>query len=560
MPRHVVDLVAEALNERGKALRGARVGVLGVAFKPNVRDARNSPGGRGDQRARGPAARPSSTTIPTCRRSATPPARAHESAAIDDVLAADVVVVVTAHASIDLDAVYERAEPRGRHRQQLAGADRASPAGPAARRRLERRLSTNARGSDSRARDEADARPPAGRDARPRLLRRGSARAARGGVARRGRAGRSTSSGCAATATRRPASSTGSPSIASTSGATRAPACRPTSPSTWHSSSAHRGPSRRPTAVAATRSSRSTRRRTSWRSRRCRCGWSASRSCSTSTRRCRSSSDRASRGHRTRSSTRSCGSPSGSRSGSPTAAVTVNPAMRDRLVGPRRRGREGERRREQPLARPVRPVRASSRRAFAEDGTVRLVYAGALTPDVRGRRRDRRRRGAARRATGARASSFEVYGRGDAADPLAERARRTRRRRPRSRSTVASRSRTSRRRSHGPTSASPRRDATRSPTSASRRRSSNTPRWASRSWPRACRWSSTRSRSGPSSRTSPGDAGGMARAILAIVDDPLAREAAVERTAAIVAGNSWEQEAGRYVALVDSLARDTRPA
>ena len=43
MPRHVVDLVAEALNDRGLALRGARVGVLGVAFKPNVRDPRNSP-------------------------------------------------------------------------------------------------------------------------------------------------------------------------------------------------------------------------------------------------------------------------------------------------------------------------------------------------------------------------------------------------------------------------------------------------------------------------------------------------------------------------------------
>ena len=55
MPRHVVDLVAEALNDRGRALKGARVGVIGVAFKPNVRDARNSPaadviaglGGRG---------------------------------------------------------------------------------------------------------------------------------------------------------------------------------------------------------------------------------------------------------------------------------------------------------------------------------------------------------------------------------------------------------------------------------------------------------------------------------------------------------------------------------
>ena len=45
MPRHVVDLVAEALNDRGKALKGARVGVLGVAFKPDVQDARNSPAG-----------------------------------------------------------------------------------------------------------------------------------------------------------------------------------------------------------------------------------------------------------------------------------------------------------------------------------------------------------------------------------------------------------------------------------------------------------------------------------------------------------------------------------
>ena len=43
MPRHVVDLVAEASTTAGKALKGAKVGVLGVAFKPNVRDARNSP-------------------------------------------------------------------------------------------------------------------------------------------------------------------------------------------------------------------------------------------------------------------------------------------------------------------------------------------------------------------------------------------------------------------------------------------------------------------------------------------------------------------------------------
>ncbi len=52
MPRHVVDLVAEALNDRGKALRGARVGVLGVT----------------------PAAHPSSITTHTCQPSALPTA------------------------------------------------------------------------------------------------------------------------------------------------------------------------------------------------------------------------------------------------------------------------------------------------------------------------------------------------------------------------------------------------------------------------------------------------------------------------------------------------------
>ncbi len=46
MPYHVVDKVMAGLSSQGKALRGARVLILGVSFKPNVDDARNSPAER----------------------------------------------------------------------------------------------------------------------------------------------------------------------------------------------------------------------------------------------------------------------------------------------------------------------------------------------------------------------------------------------------------------------------------------------------------------------------------------------------------------------------------
>jgi UDP-N-acetyl-D-glucosamine dehydrogenase len=42
MPAYVVQLVADTLNDRSRAVRGARVLVLGVAYKPNVSDVRDS--------------------------------------------------------------------------------------------------------------------------------------------------------------------------------------------------------------------------------------------------------------------------------------------------------------------------------------------------------------------------------------------------------------------------------------------------------------------------------------------------------------------------------------
>lgn len=43
MPRHVVGLVQDGLNARGKAVKGSRVLVLGVAYKRDINDVRESP-------------------------------------------------------------------------------------------------------------------------------------------------------------------------------------------------------------------------------------------------------------------------------------------------------------------------------------------------------------------------------------------------------------------------------------------------------------------------------------------------------------------------------------
>jgi UDP-N-acetyl-D-glucosamine dehydrogenase len=110
MPRHVVDLVAEALNDRGRALKGATVGVLGVAFKPNVRDARNSPAADviAGIAERGAEVRFHDPHVESFTDAA---GVVRPASALGDLLDwADVIVVVTAHAAIDWAAVYDRAD------------------------------------------------------------------------------------------------------------------------------------------------------------------------------------------------------------------------------------------------------------------------------------------------------------------------------------------------------------------------------------------------------------------------------------------------------------------
>ncbi|HXX06015.1 MAG TPA: UDP binding domain-containing protein, partial [Candidatus Bathyarchaeia archaeon] len=43
MPYHVVELLADALNEVGKSVKGSTVALLGVSYKPNVKDIQLAP-------------------------------------------------------------------------------------------------------------------------------------------------------------------------------------------------------------------------------------------------------------------------------------------------------------------------------------------------------------------------------------------------------------------------------------------------------------------------------------------------------------------------------------
>lgn len=110
MPRHVVELAADALNERGRALKGSRVGVVGVAFKPDVQDARNTPAADviALLAARGAAV---SFHDPFVAELADAVGTVRHSVPLDELLSSsDLLVVLTPHRRLDWDAIYERAD------------------------------------------------------------------------------------------------------------------------------------------------------------------------------------------------------------------------------------------------------------------------------------------------------------------------------------------------------------------------------------------------------------------------------------------------------------------
>ncbi len=109
MPLHVVDLVSQALQDRSSSIAGARVGVIGVSFKPNIRDVRNAPAAEvmAELVRRGALVAYHDPHVASCRDAA---GATYESLPLDELLSgSEVVVVLVAHDAVDWRRVYAAA-------------------------------------------------------------------------------------------------------------------------------------------------------------------------------------------------------------------------------------------------------------------------------------------------------------------------------------------------------------------------------------------------------------------------------------------------------------------
>ena len=123
MPAYVVDKVAEALNVRSKSVHGSRIMVIGVAYKKNVNDMRESPAAEilTLLAARGAVLAYHDPYVPEFPRM-----RNYDIALTSTDLTAeavashDAVVIVTDHDDVDYDLIREHAQvivdSRGRYR------------------------------------------------------------------------------------------------------------------------------------------------------------------------------------------------------------------------------------------------------------------------------------------------------------------------------------------------------------------------------------------------------------------------------------------------------------
>lgn len=111
MPEYCVDRAARVLNEQGKALNGARVLVLGVAYKQNIDDYRESPALRVIEclEGRGAQVEYFDPWVPEYRHNGVSKESIGALTA-DAVSSADLVMVTCPHTNVDYDLVQKNAK------------------------------------------------------------------------------------------------------------------------------------------------------------------------------------------------------------------------------------------------------------------------------------------------------------------------------------------------------------------------------------------------------------------------------------------------------------------
>jgi UDP-N-acetyl-D-glucosamine dehydrogenase len=106
MPYFCADKVARALNDHSKPVRGSRVAVIGVAYKPGVGDLRESPALKIMRLLR---ERGAELVYHDDHVAELPGFGLANSSLADALAGADAAVIVTVHPSLDVEAVVERA-------------------------------------------------------------------------------------------------------------------------------------------------------------------------------------------------------------------------------------------------------------------------------------------------------------------------------------------------------------------------------------------------------------------------------------------------------------------
>ena len=128
MPYYAVQRVVRALNHDGRAANGAKILLLGVAYKPNVSDMRESPALKLLEllRAEGAAVEYHDPHVPELRKEGLKSVPL----TVERIKAADCVVIATDHRAVDLKPVVDHArrimDLRNAVRKSLNG----DPAGP----------------------------------------------------------------------------------------------------------------------------------------------------------------------------------------------------------------------------------------------------------------------------------------------------------------------------------------------------------------------------------------------------------------------------------------------